>query len=765
MPAPSSFGHYELREMLARGGMAEVWLADWVAAAGGRRRVVLKRILPAYAEDPEFVKMFVAEARVAIGLSHGNIAQVLDFGEEGGQYFIAMEHVDGPSLDGLLAAGVRERVAIDPALAAFVAARICEGLHHAHTRLGEDGQPLGIVHRDVSPQNVVVSFEGQVKLVDFGIAQARVARDATRPGVLKGKVHYFSPEQAAGRRVDARTDVWATGVVLYEMLTHRLPFQGSLAEVMPAIGKGDFPPPSARAEVDAGLEAVVLRAMALDPAARYASSGEMRDALVLWLHANAPGTGEEALAEWTRFLSRDVLGARGLRVEVSKELQKSLRHRQARFASFGLAAGPAPPPSAPEPPRDPRAHTERAVALADDTAVRAGPIPVDAFPSHPNAALVEPTRVRAAPASLRPALVFAAGAALLVALAIPLGLSVDRGRVRVSSDPPGSEIVVDGKPSGLATTAPPGTDVELGPGRHVIALRHLGYAQEEWVVELDRLDRASWRSRSWHATLERPTNPRPPPRETVAAPLLPARGSPDAVAFLDVARGALTLPDDHLPKVRLDPAHRYRLTVAGQISNNHVGGVPAAHPLFRDAYFAAAGPGDRLRLGRVPAGRPVELAGASRLWVFALDWPAKFDNRGALSLTVTDLDSPRGAPTLRIDGREHALLPSAPVSVPQGTSTHRFRVVADDADPPDAETLPWVGYAIDAPWVRGDRELDPYFGLLPLGAVLALPERAVGVSFFPFHPHPDRARGKLAVLAVDGPPAARVAEVLPARAR
>jgi hypothetical protein len=236
-------------------------------------------------------------------------------------------------------------------------------------------------------------------------------------------------------------------------------------------------------------------------------------------------------------------------------------------------------------------------------------------------------------------------------------------------------------------------------------------------------------------------------------------------ALLDVAQGAVTVPGDDLPRLRLEPGHRYRLTVAGAISNNHLGGVPAGHPLLRDAYFAAEGPGRQRWLGRVPADRPVEVRGASRLWAFALDSPTTLDNRGGLTLTVTDLRSANGSPVLRVDGRRHVRVAPAPIVVMQGTAAHRFRVVADLADPPDAETWPWVGYVIEADFVAGNRELDRYFGLLPLGAVLALPARAAGVTFFPLHPNPSLARGKLAVIPVDGAPASGVAEVLPAKAR
>src|SRR5215217_6362950 len=210
------FGRYELVSWLGRGGMAATWRARWVGDAGITKSVLIKKVLPAYVADEAFISMFINEARISATLSHGNIAQVLDFGRVGGEYFLAMELVDGRPLHHILKRAAKTGLKQLPVpLAVYIALEMCRGLHYAHTRTDDKGTPLDIVHRDISPDNVLISYEGQVKIVDFGIAKAQMARNfKTEPGVVKGKYLFFSPEQARGHEVDARTDIWATGLVL-----------------------------------------------------------------------------------------------------------------------------------------------------------------------------------------------------------------------------------------------------------------------------------------------------------------------------------------------------------------------------------------------------------------------------------------------------------------------------------------------------------------------------------------------------------------------
>ncbi|MGQ0508686.1 MAG: serine/threonine-protein kinase, partial [Myxococcaceae bacterium] len=220
---PQQFGKYLLLDRIAAGGMAEIYRAQLNAVAGVTKQVVIKKILPHYAGNKNFVSMFINEANIALGLSHGHIAQIFDFGEIDGEYFLAMELVHGQALSRVLRRARQRDVGTLPVpYALYICMELCKGLHYAHTRVDAKGQPLNIVHRDVSPQNVIVSYDGHVKIVDFGIAKARVATQTeTQAGAVKGKYTYFAPEQARGKPLDGQTDVFAAGIVLYEMVCGR----------------------------------------------------------------------------------------------------------------------------------------------------------------------------------------------------------------------------------------------------------------------------------------------------------------------------------------------------------------------------------------------------------------------------------------------------------------------------------------------------------------------------------------------------------------
>ena len=239
------FGKYELLDRIAAGGMAEIFRARYEPAPGVTKQVVIKRILPHYAENKAFIAMFTNEAKIVMGLSHGNIAQVFDFGAIDGDYFLAMELVDGHPLSKVVKRARTLGIPVlPPEYAAFICAEMLKGLHYAHARLDEQGRPLKIVHRDVSPQNVLISYEGQVKLVDFGIAKARNASgEETAANAVKGKYAYFAPEQAKAKELDARTDVFAAGIVLVRA-AHR-------AAALPGPADGRDGPHRARAVPEA----------------------------------------------------------------------------------------------------------------------------------------------------------------------------------------------------------------------------------------------------------------------------------------------------------------------------------------------------------------------------------------------------------------------------------------------------------------------------------------------------------------------------------
>ncbi|MEM9460605.1 MAG: serine/threonine-protein kinase [Myxococcota bacterium] len=274
-------GKYQVLKRLATGGMAELFLARSTGIEGFQKVVALKRILPQLADNEDFVEMFLHEARLAASLEHPNIVHVSDFGKAGNDYFFVMAYVHGRDLLAILRNAVkkRKRPSIEDAIT--IALGTCEGLHYAHEHVGFDGKPLGIVHRDVSPTNVLVSYDGHVKLVDFGIAKAAAQNSTTRAGVRKGKAAYMSPEQCRGTTVDRRSDVWSMGVVLFEMTTMvRLYKAESELAIMHKIVND--PVPSLR-EVDPkfppALEQIILKCLRHEPAERYQSARELQQEL------------------------------------------------------------------------------------------------------------------------------------------------------------------------------------------------------------------------------------------------------------------------------------------------------------------------------------------------------------------------------------------------------------------------------------------------------------------------------------------------------
>ncbi len=284
---PREFGKYHLIERVAVGGMAELFRAKLYGAGGFEKDLAVKKILPNLGTDQDFVQMFMDEAMITVTLNHGNIAQVIDFGEIAGEYFLVMEYVDGVDLQSLIKRSSDDYEPIPTAFSAHIVQEICRGLDYAHNKLGQDGKPLNIVHRDVSPQNVLLSFEGQVKLVDFGIARAASRITSTQAGVVKGKVAYMSPEQLMGQPVDGRADVWAAGIILYELLTHQRPFDGATPqETMAAITRGAFKAPQKlNRQVNRKLAAVVKKALERNVKKRYKSAGNMASALAGYLHS------------------------------------------------------------------------------------------------------------------------------------------------------------------------------------------------------------------------------------------------------------------------------------------------------------------------------------------------------------------------------------------------------------------------------------------------------------------------------------------------
>lgn len=270
---PEPFGRYQLIRRFARGGMAEVFLARQEGPGGFARELVIKRVLPDLVDDPHFVELFLDEARLAAKLTHPNIVPIFDFGEVDGSYFIGMELVNGPSLRNLARSALRSGQPLSYGLLARVGAEIAKALTYVHSFQDNTGRAMNIVHRDISPSNIVISAEGVPKLLDFGVARAAQSLHQTRSGEIKGKLPYMAPEQLSGDKdLDARVDIYALGVVLYEMSTGRRPFtsDNDYALMLQILGDKTAPKPSdLQANFPTELERILLRAIAKDPEQRY----------------------------------------------------------------------------------------------------------------------------------------------------------------------------------------------------------------------------------------------------------------------------------------------------------------------------------------------------------------------------------------------------------------------------------------------------------------------------------------------------------------
>ncbi len=279
-PEANILGKYRLIAELGHGGMAEVYLAVVQGPAGFNKLVVIKQIRPQLATDPEFLSMFLDEARLAARLSHPNVVQTNEVGQEGDRYFIAMEYLEGQPLNRVL-----HRIGRDGGLTLSMHLRLIvdllSGLHHAHELTDFDGTPLNVVHRDVTPHNVFVTYDGQVKVVDFGIAKAMNSSAETRLGVVKGKVAYMAPEQARGERVDRRADIFSAGVMLWEAATGRRLWKGIPdLTVLHRLINGDIPSPrDIDPEVPEGLEKIVMKSLALRREDRYSTAVDLATAL------------------------------------------------------------------------------------------------------------------------------------------------------------------------------------------------------------------------------------------------------------------------------------------------------------------------------------------------------------------------------------------------------------------------------------------------------------------------------------------------------
>jgi serine/threonine-protein kinase len=335
---------YRVLERLASGGMAEVFIAESAGIEGFKKRVAIKRVLPHLSEKKRFISMFLDEARLSAQLSHSNCVQVFDIGVGDNTYFIVMEYVDGADLKGVIDFLKNNGRTFPVEIATLIAVRICEGLAYAHELTGPDGLPLAIVHRDMSPPNVLITKHGEVKIVDFGLAKASSQLEKSEPGIIKGKFSYLSPEAARGEDVDQRTDIFAVGIILWELLSGKRLFLGdSDFATVQQVQRATVPSLAAvRNDVPPELERILQRALAQDPKNRYETARDLGRDLTAFLYRFGRPVSAFDIAELVR-------GAMSLRNQKKPDkssniIDKLIEEALFEFTSLQDKAGHSPEP-------------------------------------------------------------------------------------------------------------------------------------------------------------------------------------------------------------------------------------------------------------------------------------------------------------------------------------------------------------------------------------------------------------------------------------
>jgi eukaryotic-like serine/threonine-protein kinase len=296
-------GHqYELTRLIAAGGMGAVYEAKLHGVEGFEKLVAIKTIIGDFSSDEEFVRLFIGEAKLVADLVHENIVQVYALGRHENMLYIAMEYVDGINLEHYIEEHIRQGWELPVELGAFIASRVCRGLEYAHSKTGRDGQPLGIVHRDISPKNIMITYEGVVKITDFGIAKARRLMEQNEGEVLMGKIEYMSPEQVNYEFTDGRSDLFSLGIVTYEILTgHQLFNHENANQVMSNVRSGEIHSPrSFRPEIPEDLAEILLTGLQRDLDKRYPTAGRMGYALERYMYHNRMGPTNVTLGEYMR---------------------------------------------------------------------------------------------------------------------------------------------------------------------------------------------------------------------------------------------------------------------------------------------------------------------------------------------------------------------------------------------------------------------------------------------------------------------------------
>ncbi len=451
----SRVARYSLLAKIATGGMAEIWLADQAGLQGFQKLVVIKRILESYSKNPDFVAMFLDEARIAAQLNHPNVVQIFDLGEHGGAYYIAMEYLPGENLSTVVRGGIKKEKPLPLAIAVRIMSGAAAGLGHAHNKVGGDGKKLDVVHRDVSPQNLIITLDGNVKVVDFGVARAANRATQTTDGNIKGKIAYMSPEQASAAVVDSRSDVFALGVILFEVTTGCRFYDSREMPHMIAQLCGAGPLPVAMEKnprVPEALSSIISKALSRDPAGRYASGAELHQALEGWLHTQPETVGPGAVEAYLRELFGEQWGKRAEFIESARSgllTPSGLRKNLGQEPDVSMPGNTSPELAAA------RKEAEALVAAA-----AAKPVSLKMFVGL-GVVLV---------AVIAGLLWFASRETTAVVVELPQQVPAKPSLLRIETEPEGASLFVDGIARGNA----PAELIDLVAGEHEVVAKAAG---------------------------------------------------------------------------------------------------------------------------------------------------------------------------------------------------------------------------------------------------------------------------------------------------
>ena len=468
---PRRFGKYTLLRKLAVGGMAELYLALQKSVAGFEKLIVVKRVLPRLAQDQTFIEMLLQEAKIAATLNHPNVAQTYDVGFAEGDYYIAMEHVHGEDLRQIVRQMKKKRTRVFPLENTIaIVLGCCKGLAYAHDKRDFDGEPLEIVHRDVSPQNILVTFTGDVKLVDFGIAKA-AGQGEEEGGKLKGKVPYMSPEQAQAHPLDRRSDIFSLGVMFFELTTGKRLFRGKGEhETLKKIVEGNYPTPrSINPALDERLEAIIMKCLVQDVDGRYQHAAELQADLEAFIREERMVVSTLSLGEWMRDLFDDKLAQQKKLLQEGRQLAEVLAVEEPSLSSLE------------------RSSITNLSSLSSVSGITTIPPDQLPHPSHPTGAvpaiMAEPTPSKAPWLILLALLgVGAAAAMFFLTRAEPAPVPVVRGSISITSAPEGAAIWIDGARRAERTPAEIG-DLAL-PSDYSVRLTLADHEPHEANVEL-----------------------------------------------------------------------------------------------------------------------------------------------------------------------------------------------------------------------------------------------------------------------------------------